>query len=180
MVERPNPSPAQEGADRCFDDALSEYPTRTVALASVVDPLVVSHAVERIATYRVAMRAGDRFPPISVVPFAGRYVVVDGHKRFHAYRDLGPTEIVVEVWTVRRWLRDQWAQLQRKTRQQISVVGRSVYDPSARREAARLARDTVSHWHRLARSLRLMLHRRARGPRHVLTSTSPTRDRPAA
>ena len=157
MVEWPNSNDAGAIADRCFDAALAEYPTRTVALASVIDPLVVSHAVERIAVYRADMRAGDRFPPISVVPLAGRYFVVDGHKRFHAYRDLARAEIVVEVWTVRRWLRDQWAQLQCKTRQQVSVLRRSVYDPAARREAARLARDTVSHWRRLARSLREML-----------------------
>lgn len=151
-MEVPNPS-----ADRCFDPALAEYPTRTVALADVIDPLAVTHAVQRIAAYRDAMRAGDRFPPISVLPLAGRYVVVDGHKRFHAYRALERAEIIVEVWTGRRWLRDQWQQLRRKTRQQVSVLARSVYDADARREAARLGRDTISHWRRLARSVRELL-----------------------
>jgi hypothetical protein len=156
VVEWANPSEPQDTPDRCFDPALAEYPTRTVPLTAIVDPLAVTHAPERIAAYRDAMRAGDRFPPIAVLALGGRYVVVDGHKRFQAYRALPAADMLVEIWTVRRWLRDQWSQLRRKTRQQASVLARSVRDPNARREAARLAGDTLRHWRRVARSLRAL------------------------
>ena len=66
---------------------------------------------DRIAVYRAAMLAGERFPPISVLPFAGRYWIADGHKRWNAYRALGAREVWVELWTVRRFLRDQGRQV---------------------------------------------------------------------
>jgi hypothetical protein len=101
------------------------------------------------------MRAGNRFPPISVLALGGRYIVVDGHKRFQAYRALPAAEMLVEIWTLRRWLSDQWSQLRRKTGQQVSVLVR-LRDPAGRREAAHLAGDTLRHWRRIARSLRAL------------------------
>jgi len=138
----------------CFDPARAEYPTRVLPLDRVIDPLPVSHAPERIEQYRTAMARGERFPPIAVVRVGGRFLVADGHKRFSAYKGLTRDRIVVQVWTIRRWLRDQWTQLTRKTRQQVTLLRRSRTDPRARREAVRLALDTLEHWRRVLRSLR--------------------------
>jgi len=137
----------------CFNPALAAFPTRRVRIDQVVDLLPVSHAPERIAAYRHAMESGERFPPISVVRVAGRLLIADGHKRFSAYRSLPVTEIVVEVWTMRRWLRDQCGQFLRKTRQQWSLGWRSLRDPRARAQARRLFWDTIGHWRRMALSV---------------------------
>jgi hypothetical protein len=137
----------------CFNPALAAFPTRRVPITAVVDLLPVSHAPERIDAYRHAMECGERFPPISVVRVAGRLLIADGHKRFSAYRSLPVTEIVVEVWTKRRWLRDQRGQFLRKTRQQWTLLWRSAVDPQARVQAARLFWDTVGHWRRVGRSV---------------------------
>ena len=144
-----------------FDPSLATAATRTLPIDAVVDLLHVTHAPERIATYREAMRRGERFPPIAVVCIAGRFLIADGHKRFSAYRSLPVSEIVVEVWTLRRWLRDQGRQFLHKTRQQWHVLSRGVVDRHARPQVARLFWDTVGHWKRLGRSLT----RRATRPR---------------
>jgi len=137
----------------CFNPALAAFPTRRVRIDQVVDLLPVSHAPERIAAYRSAMERGELFPPISVVRVAGRLLIADGHKRFSAYRSLPVTEIVVEVWTMRRWLHDQGGQFVRKTRQQCSLLWRSAHDPGARAQATRLFWDTIGHWRRMALSV---------------------------
>jgi hypothetical protein len=49
VVEWANRSERPATAERSFDPALAEYPTRTVPLAAIVDPLAVTHAPERIA-----------------------------------------------------------------------------------------------------------------------------------
>jgi ABC-type bacteriocin/lantibiotic exporter with double-glycine peptidase domain len=100
------------------------------------------------------MQRGDAFPPIAVVRFGTRYYVADGHKRLSACRSLTSGPIVVEVWTRRRWLRDQWEQFSRKTRQQLDLARSFSSDADARRAARRLAIDTLEHWRRIARSLR--------------------------
>ena len=141
-------------APPCFDPTRAEYPIRVLPIDAVIDLLSVSHAPERIAEYRAAMQRGDAFPPIAVVRFGTRYYVADGHKRLSAYRSLTSSPIVVEVWTRRRWLRDQWEQFSRKTRQQLDLVRRFSSDAEARRAARRLAIDTLEHWRRIARSLR--------------------------
>ena len=139
--------------DECFDPALAAFPTRRVPIDTVVDLLHVSHAPERIAAYRCAMERGERFPPISVVRIAGRLLIADGHKRFSAYRSLAATDIVVEVWTPRRWFRDQCGQFLRKSRQQWTLLLRSVHDRGARAQARRLFWDTIGHWRRVGLSL---------------------------
>jgi hypothetical protein len=149
-INRVDGSPAMGD---CFNPALAMFPTRRVLIGQVVDLLPVSHAPERIAAYRDAMERGVQFPPISVVRVAGRLVIADGHKRFSAYRSLPVTEIVVEVWTVRRWWGDQWGQFVRKTRQQSTLVWRSAVDPRARAQATRLFWDTLGHWRRMALSV---------------------------
>jgi hypothetical protein len=147
------PADGSPPVGNCFNPALAVFPTRRVSIEQVVDLLPVSHAPERIAAYRHAMERGEQFPPISVVRVAGRLLIADGHKRFSAYRSLPVTEIVVEVWTARRWWRDQWGQFVRKTRQQWTLVWRSAVDRRARAQATRLFWDTLGHWRRMALSV---------------------------
>lgn len=137
----------------CFDPALADFPTRILSLAQVVDLLHVAHRPDEIERFREAIECGDRFPPISVVHLAGRFFVADGHKRFSAYAALPVSEIVVQVWTMRRWLQDQWRQFRHKTRQQCRLAFRSLYDQRARAEAGRLVLDTIGHWRRIVVSL---------------------------
>jgi hypothetical protein len=152
MVRQPMRDDDQRAS--CFDPARAEFPTRVLPLECVVDLLVVSHAPERIAEYRTAMQRGDRFPPIAVVRVGRRFLVADGHKRLSAWRGLTGEPIVVQVWTLRRWLRDQWQQFTHKTGQHVRLARRSWRDPHARREARRLVLDTLGHWRRVVRSLR--------------------------
>jgi len=139
----------------CFDAAAAEYPTRVVAIAAVTDLLSVPHAPEVVGRYREAMLAGERFPPVSVIRLGGRLLLADGHKRLRAYRTLGPETILVEVWTLARWLRDQRRQLRENARKNATILRRSFRDPAG---AARLLGTTAAHWRRVARSL-------LRGPR---------------
>ena len=136
--------------DEAFDPRLSEFPTRTLPADAVVDLLPLSHVPERVAAYRDRMRAGDRFPPISVIRIFGRHVIADGHKRYSAYRLLGGSDIVVEVWPLTRWLRDQWRQARDHVRKNARVLSVSVTDPA---QAGRLLLTTVLHWRRVASSL---------------------------
>ena len=133
-----------------FDAAASEYPTRVVAIDAVTDLLSVPHAPEVVERYRVAMLAGDRFPPVSVIRLGGRLLLADGHKRLRAYRALGPETILVEVWSLARWLRDQRRQLRENARKNATILRRSFRDPAG---AARLLGTTAAHWRRVARSL---------------------------
>jgi len=146
-------APAPDGTPRCFDESRATSATRIVPVAAVVDLLHVTHAPERIATYRAAMQRGDCFPPIAVVCIAGRLFIADGHKRFSAYRSFGTADIVVEVWPLRRWLKDQRRQAVHKTRQQWRIIRRSAVDPQARAQAVRLFWDTLGHWKRIGASL---------------------------
>jgi len=138
----------------CFDAELATAPTRTLSIDAITDLLHVTHAPEQIAVYRRAMERGDRFPPIAVVRLAGRYFVANGHKRLSAYRARRVDDIVVEVWPLHRWVRDQWEQLAHKSRQQWRLLWHSPFDAQARRQARRLFWDTLGHWQRIARSLR--------------------------
>jgi hypothetical protein len=135
-----------------FDAALAELPTAVVSRAEVIDLLPVTHAPERIAEYREAMRSGQRFPPIAVVRLGRRLLLADGHKRLAACAQLGSPTVVVELWTLRRWLRDQGAQMGRKTRQQLTLALRLTFDPAARAPARRLLWDTLGHWRRVVLS----------------------------
>lgn len=138
----------------CFDANQACCPTRAVPQSDVIDLLPVTHAPERIAAYRAAMARGDRFPPVSVLRVGRRYFITDGHKRFAAYRMVTDADVLVELWTVRRWLGDQAGQLARKTRQQLRLLLASRADPAARVALTRLVGDTIGHWRRIGRSLR--------------------------
>lgn len=143
-------APARFDPLACFDPACAEFPVRRVPVDRVVDLLAVPHAPERIAAYRSAMLAGERFPPIAVLALAGRYWVADGHKRWSAFRELGACEVPVEVWTGRRWVRDQ--------AQQVAATGRRLGRACALlaskpREGFALLAAAPLHWWRVARSL---------------------------
>ena len=149
------------GIPRGFDPARAAHPTRVLRLEEVVDLLELTHAPETIRDYRERMRAGDLFPPVSVVRLFGSWLVADGHKRFVAWAGLGAEEIVVEVWPLRRWLSDQARQVARNARKNGRILSRLFVDP---RESALLARSTAEHWRRVARSLLRRAGRRGRRP----------------
>lgn len=136
-----------------FDDALAEYPVRRVDVRRIIDLLPVTHAPERIEQYRQAMLAGERFPPISVLSIGRYFIIADGHKRFQAYRQLADKQMLVEVWTIPRWLRDQYQQLARRSRWQWDLLKRSPFEAQARREGLLLIKSTLRHWRRLVLSL---------------------------
>lgn len=150
------------GPYQCFDPGQARFPTRAVPQQRVIDLLPITHAPERIAVYREAMERGDRFPPVSVLRVGTRYFIADGHKRFSAYRALTTGEVVVELWTVRRWLSDQARQLAQKTRQHLRLLVASCSDPKARAALTRLVGDTIGHWRRIGRSLRVHLSPKAK------------------
>lgn len=140
-----------------FDSALARFPTRTLPIARVIDPLPRSHVPERVEQYRRAMLRGGLFPPVSVIRFGRNYLVADGHKRLAAFRTFGPGSVTVEVWTYRRWLRDQTGQLLRNIRKNGAILRLAFTN---RREAARLLIATLGHWHRVATCLLAPLLRR--------------------
>ena len=90
----------------CFDSSAAELPTRVVPIGDVIDLLPIPHAPEVVERYREDMLAQRRFPPVSVLPVGRWLLLADGHKRLTAYRSLSPSTILVEVWTLRRWLAD--------------------------------------------------------------------------
>lgn len=145
----------------CFDPGRAEFPARVVPIQAVIDLLHIDNDPRHIEAYRRAMVAGERFPPISVLHIAGRYLIADGHKRFQAYRALAQPLIVVEVWSGGRWLRDQWAQFRHKSAQQARLLGGAWRDPLARAQLRRLAYDTIGHWRRVACSLTSLKRARA-------------------
>jgi hypothetical protein len=134
-----------------FDPSLAQLPTRRLPIAEVIDVLTSTHAPERVAEYRERMLRGDRFPPVSVIRFARRFILADGHKRLAAYRTLGHSTIVVEIWTYRRFVRDQWQQARKNARKNQRIVIHALTDPP---EARRLILSTALHWKRVGGSLR--------------------------
>jgi ABC-type multidrug transport system fused ATPase/permease subunit len=139
-------------APACFEPSGAQFPTRLVRAARVVDLFTTTHAPERIESYRQAMAAGERFPPVSVIRVGRRFVIADGHKRFTACRALGADQIPVELWPLRKLLADQLRQFRRTARRIATVIARAARHPEGRKEARRLYWDTVGHWQRIALS----------------------------
>ncbi len=77
-------------------------------------------------------------------------MIADGHKRYSAYRGLDRPDILVEVWPLRRWLRDQLRSGDGNARKNGRILAASVTDP---RQAWRLLLTTLLHWRRVATSL---------------------------
>lgn len=142
-----------------FDTEGVRGPVRRVPVGWVVDLLHVSHAPDRVASYAADMRAGRRFPPISVVRLGRRFVIANGHKRFTACRSLGVDTIPVEIWGVARLAAD----LAGQTRRHLAQAGRALTGPfrgpEGRRETRQFVGATVGHWRRVVVSL-LTLGRR--------------------
>lgn len=138
---------------RCFDPARATSLTRIVPLAQVVDLLQVTHAPDRVAEYRNAMKEGKQFPPIAVIPLAGRFIITDGHKRFAAYKTLQVGQIVVEIWTTRRCLRDLARQGLRQAHRGWCILSRTHLDAGARAETLKYLRSQVTHWKRIVASM---------------------------
>jgi hypothetical protein len=147
--------------DRPFDPSLARYRLRELPIDRIVDLLQVTHDPETVAAYREAMRGGAKFPPISVVPFAGRGIVADGHKRLTAYKGLWPDPIVVEVWPLRRLGRHLANQLLRSLRRCLHIAACAPWTLDGRSEARRLFRDTAVHWQRTIASLAAQFRGRA-------------------
>ena len=137
----------------CFDPGLASYPTRWLPIQRVIDPLHVTHSPVRVEEYRRAMLDGHRFPPVSVLRAGPYFLIADGHKRFSAYRSFRRSDILVESWTLAKWLSDQGQQLDRDLRTWAKALWRSLYCRPARREVAQLARTRLAHYRRVCSSL---------------------------
>ena len=154
----PAQSTVRSGADSsashpsCFDAASAHYPTHWVSTRRVIDLLRLTHRPDCVSAYRENMLRGETFPPISVIPLAGFYLVADGHKRLRAFLGLVPDAeaMIIECWPWRRWARDQWEQFLRK-QQHFAAALRG--GPGSRRVLIDLISGTMQHWWRVARSL---------------------------
>lgn len=147
-------------ATDCFDLAKATRAIKVVPLDVVIDPLEVTHAPDRVDGYADAMRRGERFPPISAVPIAGRFLVTDGHKRLAAFRQLGAGEIPVQLWTPFMVVREQWRQTRDHYGRGLRILLRCPREKPARREALIFLRSEAEHYVRLARSFARLLRRR--------------------
>lgn len=116
----------------------------------IADLLTITHAEKRVTRYREAMLRGERFPPVSVVRLLGRWLLADGHKRLAAFRSLGVSEIVVEVWPWSRWFADQWRQARDNADKNRRIAINLIRNPA---ESVRLTTSTLRHWKRVAMSL---------------------------
>ncbi len=139
--------------ESCFDPKLGSSPTRVVPVERVVDLLVVTHAPEQVERYRHAMLAGDRFPPVSVLPLFGWFLLTDGHKRFTACKSIQPAEIPVQVWTIRRSMTHLGRQTLREATQGYRIVAKLGRDPEAGTQLKKFLWSRVAHYRRLSRSL---------------------------
>ena len=146
---------------RGFDPGLARHATRELPVDEVVDLLELTHAAGKVQEYRERMRAGDLFPPISVVRLFGRWFVADGHKRYTAWKGLDATRVVVEVWPLRTWLSDWARQSRHGVRKNGRIVARAFVDPG---KSALEVRAIAGHWRRVAVSLARRARRRGGPP----------------
>jgi hypothetical protein len=123
---------------------------RWVETSSVIDLLELTHAEDCIATYRKEMEDGSRFPPIAVVRLGRRLVLADGHKRLAAARQLEIEIIPVEIWGMRRLLRDQSRQLKKNVGRNRRILRHLLTDPKT---AWSLFSPTVAHWLRVLKNI---------------------------
>ncbi len=137
----------------CFDLARAEFPSRLVRIDQLIDLLQYVHRPEVVQQYRERMKKGDRFPPVSVLPLGGSYLLTDGHKRLSALRSLGSPLVFVEVWTFRRWIGDQVAQLGDYLQRTWQQLQNDYEEGELRAGFMRQFRTTMAHWKRIWMSL---------------------------
>ncbi|RPJ62096.1 MAG: hypothetical protein EHM23_04515 [Acidobacteria bacterium] len=137
----------------CFDLRLASSPTRHIPVRRVVDLLVVTHAPHRVAQYRQAMLSGDRFPPVSVLPVFGWFLLTDGHKRFTAYKSLQTAQIPVEIWTIPQSVAHLGRQTSKEVTEACRLVSELGRDPQAGTQLKKFLWSRVVHYRRLGRSL---------------------------
>jgi len=166
--------PSVRGDLDCFDRSKAEFEVLTVPIDSVIDLLSNTHAADRIAEYRQAMDNGAAFPPVSTLRFGKRFVIADGHKRLSACKQRGMSHVMVEVWTIGRWLEDMGSQTARKLRQVVVLAVRSTVDRDSRKAAVRLWWDTVGHWKRIFTSLWALASRRSSAAKPVCKNDTAT------
>ncbi len=134
-----------------FDSSPAPARTRIVPIEAVVDPFASQpHNPAQVEAYRQAMLNGAQFPPIAVVRVGSRYLVADGHKRLTAFRSFGPSEIRVETWRWRDWVRDQHRQARNQMHKHRQALRSSLTDPGA---LLQLWRSIMRHWLRIARAV---------------------------
>ena len=167
-----NPRPHDDPAG--FDRGKAAFPVLIVPTSQVVDLLNQTHRPDKVAEYREAMEGGARFPPLAVVRWGRRFILTDGHKRFTACKQRRMTRVMVEVWTLRRWVQDLREQSARKTRQIVTLGARSAVDSAARKASKRLFWDTVGHWQRIFKSLWVLLRGEPVPVVKVAKPTAPT------
>ena len=94
------------------------------------------------------MDTGEKFPPLSVVQFAGRHILADGHKRLSACKQRGMTHVTIEFWPLRRIAADLSRQTGRSVRRLATLIAGTPRDPEVRKRWRRFYWDTVLHWKR--------------------------------
>ncbi len=140
-------------SNSCFDLRLASSPTRHIPVGRVVDLLVVTHAPEQVARYRHAMLSGDRFPPVSVLPLFGWFLLTDGHKRFTAYKSLQVAQIPVQIWTIPQSMAHLGRQTLKEATQGCRIAAGLGRDPEAGTQLKKFLWSRAVHYRRLGRSL---------------------------
>ena len=153
MIQGAEKALVADMTESCFNLELASAPTRLIPVRRVVDLLSVTHAPDRVEQYRHAMLTGDRFPPVSVLPLFGWFLLTDGHKRFTAYRLLEAREMPVEIWTIRQSIGHLARQTVREATQGFGIVTRLGRDPRAGTDLRKFLWSRVAHYRRLGRSL---------------------------
>ncbi len=165
-------------APDCFDRSRANFSTIIVPITDVIDLLNQTHRPHRVAEFRIAMDNGSRFPPLSVIRIGHGFILTDGHKRLAACKQRGMSHVIVELWTVGKWLADLRSQTVRKTSQMIKLARDSPSDRESRKAGIRLFWDIVGHWRRIFTSLLVLLRGEDRttekksGPSATSTSDS--------
>ncbi len=173
VSDAPRPRDDPDG----FDRGKASFPVLVVPTAQVIDLLNQTHRPDKVAEYRDAMAAGAAFPPLAVIRLGRRFILTDGHKRFTACKQRQMNHVMVEVWTLRRWMADLREQSARKTRQVVRLGARSAVDADSRKASRRLFWDTVGHWQRIFRSIGVLIHGEPAPVDTVAAMAAPPRDR---
>ncbi|HKV53364.1 MAG TPA: ABC transporter ATP-binding protein, partial [Candidatus Binataceae bacterium] len=114
-----------------------------------------------------------------VIRVGRRFIVTDGHKRLTACKQRNMSHVMVELWTIARWLEDLRSQTLRKSRQVVVLTGRSTVDRDSRKAAVRLFWDIVGHWKRIFTSIAALLFAAEAGGISSATDDDPNPAEPS-